>query len=173
MLSLESKGLQLEVVPERGSYALRLLENPKILIDEAWLAYQLELGKPIYAEFLELRAANPLRQAGPGGTQFSGFALNYHDKLHKVEFAVELGLMLDQPMLLVRERLMNKWAERNLARKIFCWHHPAQKIKFGCQRNGTHFLRKWLAVLVAKRCLPPGRQTRPFLDGANCQPDDC
>jgi len=144
MLRLESKGLQLEVVPERGSYALRLLENPKILIDEAWLAYQLELGKPIYAEFLELRAVNSLRQVGPGGTQFAGFELSYFDRLHKVEFAVELGLMVDQPMLLIRERLVNRGQNSIWPQKVFAGIIHRGKLKLGAdEMEPTFYANGW------------------------------
>jgi alpha-galactosidase len=120
MLNLERKGLRLEVDPERGTYALHSLDNPKIFIQEAWLAYQLNSGRQIFAEFLELQSASPLQQAGPGGTQFEGFELSYFDKLHHLDFIVEIGLIADQPMSLVRERLVNSgqspvWPERLFA----------------------------------------------------------
>lgn len=131
MASLERKGLRLDVVPERGTYALRLLENPKILVEEAWLAYQLNAGRPIFAEFLKLRAANPVQKAGPGKTLFEGFELRYYDKFHQVDFVVELGLMVDQPMLLVRERLINKGQQAIWPERIFAGIIQRGKLRFG------------------------------------------
>ncbi|HSN93664.1 MAG TPA: alpha-galactosidase, partial [Anaerolineaceae bacterium] len=144
MLSLESKGLQLDVVPELGSYSLRSLENPKILIDEAWLAFQLEQGRPLFAEFLEFKGLNPLRQAEPGRTQFSGFELSYFDRLHKLDFVVELGLMLDQPMLLVRERLVNSGHNAVWPRRLFAGIIQRGKLHLGAEEmEPTFYANGW------------------------------
>ncbi len=133
MLSLEHKGLRLEIVPERGTYSLCSVENPKITIEEAWLAYQLDQGRPIFAEFLELKAVNPLRHAGPGKSQFEGFELSYHDNLHQVDFVIELGLMVDQAILLVREKLVNKGQQAIWPERIFAGIIQYGKLKLGSE----------------------------------------
>lgn len=139
MLSLESKGLKLELAPELGTYALRSLENPKIQIEQAWLAYQLELGRPIFAEFLELKSSNAIYQDGPDGTKFSGFELVYFDRLHDLNFIVEIGLMLDQPMLLIREKLVNVGQASLWPQKLFAGIIQHGKLKLGADEMEPSF----------------------------------
>ncbi len=131
MLSLEHKGLKLDLVPERGTFALGLLDKPNILIEEAWLAYQLERGMPIFAEFLELKDLSAAKKTGPAKTQFDGFELCYYDKVHQLEFVVEIGLMIDQPMLLVRQHLRNLGVKDIWPLRIFAGIIQNGKVKLG------------------------------------------
>lgn len=120
MLSIERKGLRLEIIPEKGIFSIRSQRYEDCSVDESWLAYQLQNENLIFAEFLQLQSSTELNQTGPGGTHFEGFELRYRDEAHQINFIVELGLMAEQPMLLLRERLQNQgekpvWPERILA----------------------------------------------------------
>ncbi|MEA4813267.1 MAG: glycoside hydrolase family 36 protein [Anaerolineaceae bacterium] len=119
MLTLERKGLNLHVFPEKGSYSLRSIDNPHLYIEEAWLAYQLHQSLNVFAEFLQIKAVEALHLERPGKSHLAGFKIEYADRLHQVSFLVEIGLVEEFSMLLIRQSLINEGSKPVWPEKLF------------------------------------------------------